>query len=122
MDSLAIRNNLNDDTIFQICKIFSPLSSKKGFLKLQKLSVQQQCNDLDCGLFAIANMVEICYGNNPEDVSYDQDHESMRKHLEECLINNEMKPFPKSLKVEMFPRPDRSISRIQLAILCLPNA
>ena len=78
LDSLPVSNDLNDETIFQICKIYSPLSSKKGILMLQKLSTQRQCNDLDCGLFAIANMVDICYGNNPEDLSCDQD--LMRKH------------------------------------------
>jgi len=74
LDSLAIFNDLKDGTIFQICKIYSPLSSTKGLLKLQKLSIQQECNNQDCGLFAIANMVEICYGNNPEDFSYDQNN------------------------------------------------
>ena len=89
-DSFAICNDLNNDTIFQLCKIYSPLSSKKGFLKLQRLSVQQQYNNQDCGLFAMANMVEIklCYGNNPEDLSYDQD--AMRNHLEECFSSKEM--------------------------------
>ena len=116
LDSLAICNDLNDDTIFQICKIYSPLSSKKGLLKLQKLSVQQQCNNQDCGLFAIANMVEICFGNNPEDLSYDQD--VMRSHLKECLSNKEMKPFPKSLKPEMYPRPERNITTVRLYCVC----
>ena len=115
-DSFAICNDLNNDTIFQICKIYSPLSSKKGFLKLQKLSVQQQSNNRDCGLFAIANMVEICYGNNPEDLSYDED--AMRSHLEECLLSKEMKPFPKSFKPEMLPRPERKSTRIQLYCIC----
>ena len=63
-------------------------ASKTGFLKLQKLSVQQQCNNGDCGLFGIANMVEIYYENNPEDLSYDQD--AMRNHLEECFSSKEM--------------------------------
>jgi len=116
LDSLAIFNDLNDDTIFQICKIYSPLSSTKGFLKLQKLSIQQQSNNQDCGLFAIANMVEICYGNNPEDFSYDQN--MMRNHLEECLLNKEMKPFPKSLNPDTLPRPERRSTRIRLYCVC----
>ena len=85
-------------------------------LKLQKLSVQQQINDQDCGLFAIANMVEICFGNNPEDLSYNQD--AMRNHIEKCFTNKEMKPFPKSLKPEILPRPERSNTRIQLYCVC----
>ena len=32
------------------------------------------------GLFAIANMVEICFSSNPEDLSYDQD--VMRNHVQ----------------------------------------
>ena len=50
LDSLPVSNDLNDETIFQICKIYSPLSSKKGILTLQKLSTQRQCNNVDCGL------------------------------------------------------------------------
>ena len=36
----------------------------KGILTLQKLSTQRQCNDsdVDCGLFAIANMADIYNG------------------------------------------------------------
>ena len=105
-----ICNDLNSDMIFQICKIYSPLLSKKGFLKLHKLSVQQQINDQDCGLFAIANMVEICFGNNSADLSYDQD--AMRNHIEECFTNKEMNPFPKSLRPEILPRPERSGTKI----------
>ena len=97
LDSLPVSNNLNDETIFQICKIYSPLSSKKGILTLQKLSTQRQCNDLDCGLFAIANMVDICYGNNPEDLSYDQD--LMRKHLEKCLKTKKYNLFPEVISL-----------------------
>ena len=61
-------------------------------------------------------MVEICFGNNPEDLSYDQD--VMRKHLEQCFVSKEIRPFPKSFKPEIFPRPDRSITKIQLYCVC----
>ena len=113
-DSLPVSNDLSDETIFQICKIYSPLSSKKGILTLQKLSTQRQCNNVDCGLFAIANMADICHGNNPEDLSYDQD--LMRKHLEKCL--KEIQPFPRSYKPEMYPRPERSSTKIKLYCIC----
>ena len=56
LDSLPVSNDLTDETIFQICKIYSPLSSKKRILTLQKLSTQRQCNDVDCRLFAIGYM------------------------------------------------------------------
>ena len=97
LDSLPVSNDLSDETIFQICKIYSPLSSKKGILTLQKLSTQRQCNNVDCGLFAIANMADICHGNNPEDLSYDQD--LMRKFLEKCLRKKKYNLFPEVINL-----------------------
>jgi hypothetical protein len=41
-------------------------------LKLRKLPVQQQNGTLDCELFAVAYAVEVCTGNPPADVSFNQ--------------------------------------------------
>ena len=53
----------------------------------------QQKGALDCGVFAIANLVEYLMGSSIENVEYDQ--EKMRNHLVQCLKNQKMTKFPK---------------------------
>ena len=77
MDSLGLFMKLNPCTILQTAKIYR-LPQTDSKLKIQKLAVQQQQGTLECGCFAIANAVEICFGVNPEDVNFDQ--KKMRDH------------------------------------------
>ena len=65
MDSLGLFMKLNPCTNLQIAKIYR-LPQTDSKLKIQKLAVQQQQGTLECGCFAIANAVEICFGVNPE--------------------------------------------------------
>ena len=71
-------------------------------LEFEILSVQQQEGTLDCGLFSIANVVEVCLGNNPENVPYDQN--KMRSHLKECFNAGVLNPLPRG-SLEYIPRP-----------------
>ena len=91
MDSLGSFMSLNLPTVLQICKIYS--IPKQASLKLKKLPVQQQNGAVDCGLFAVAYAVEVCYGYSPSVVSFDQ--RKMRTHLHQCLSKGMIVPFPK---------------------------
>ena len=52
-------------------------STKK--IKVEYVNCQYQQGSEDCGLFAIANACELCFGGDPSVVKYTQD--DMRKHL-----------------------------------------
>ena len=57
------------------------------------LQAQQQSGGSDCGLFAIANAIELCFGLQPSHAVYDQS--SMREHLINCFSHHKLLPFPK---------------------------
>jgi hypothetical protein len=57
------------------------------------MNCQKQEGGTDCGLFAIANAVEVVAGKNPENVIFDQT--AMRQHLKSCFEIGKLEPFPK---------------------------
>ena len=61
--------------------------------KVNAMSVRQQPNVFDCGMFAIASSTDLLYGNSPSNVSYE--HEKMRKHLFICLQQSSLTLFPR---------------------------
>ena len=50
---------------------------------VSKVPAQQQHGSVDCGLFAIANIVALCFGFEPNKILFCQDR--MRSHLISCL-------------------------------------
>ena len=54
----------------------------------------QQENGKDCGAFALAFLVDIAFGWNPEDRSYDI--HKLRAHLVKCLSANKFTEFPQA--------------------------
>ena len=116
MDSFALFSTMSLTTILQLAKIYSrSVPPTRSSLKIETLSVQQQEGTLDCGLFAIANAVEVCHGNNPENVRYDQ--KKMRSHLLECFYRRVLRPFPRGSS-ESLPRPTHRLQRIKLYCIC----
>ena len=114
MDSMSLFMQTNITTILQIAKIYQP---SKYLLNVHKLSVQQQEGTMDCGIFAVAFAVEVCVGNNVENVSFNQ--KKMRKHLYDCLSKGVMTPFPKmSSKLEHLPRPTCVERKLKVYCLC----
>lgn len=86
MDSVALfGSGPNQSTTLKLSKLYAQtVWSSRSILNIESLSEQQQSGHLDCGVFAIANAVEVCLGTNPEKVQYKQD--AMRAHLEECTL------------------------------------
>lgn len=60
--------------------------------EVQFHKVQQQLNATDCGLYAIAFAVCVCYGNMPDAIVFDGC--LMRGHLYRMLIQNRFVEFP----------------------------
>ena len=63
-------------------------------LYVDALSVQQQNNGVDCGVFAIAFATSLAFGKDPTETIYDE--RLLRKHLFTCLCNGKMELFPTS--------------------------
>ena len=58
------------------------INSTSSQFKVNVMSVKQQPNTIDCGLFTIAFVTDLLHGNSPSNVSYE--HEKMRQHLIIC--------------------------------------
>ena len=62
--------------------------------------------------------MEVCLGNNPENVLYDQ--KQMRSHLYECFQSGVPTRFPKmSQGQEALPRPMRKLQKKKLFCYCM---
>ena len=70
--------------------------SKEKILHLIKISVQQQQNSVDCGVFAVAFATSLSLDIDPSCSSFDVSQ--MRIHLLRCFEKGEMTMFPLSSK------------------------
>lgn len=62
-------------------------------IRLCRESVQKQNGATDCGVFALANLVEVLCGGDPRKAKFDQ--KRMREHLFKCLSQQIWELFPK---------------------------
>ena len=87
----SLRNNGKQDypenTVRVICRIACCIDSA---LKVNCLQVQQQSNSIDCGVFAVAFAVDVCFGLPLNESCYEVIE--MRSHLSTCLIIQELSP------------------------------
>lgn len=72
------------------------MCTEKPSVTVHIMNVSKQAGTQDCGLFAIAFMTSLAYGNNPTTEVYRQDE--MRAHLSTCFKKNVMQCFPTSKK------------------------
>ena len=77
------------------------------------MQAQQQSGGSDCGLFAIANATELCFGLQPSHAVYDQ--LCMREHLINCFSHHKLLPFPKQT-VETKPT---LLSTTEVKVYCI---
>ncbi|CAF2718166.1 unnamed protein product [Rotaria sp. Silwood2] len=75
-----------------LVKFFQDILPNEEKVVLSFASVQQQVGGNDCGLFALAFVTSLCYGDIPSVLFYDQ--KSLRSHYVNCIENNEIQPFP----------------------------
>lgn len=66
-------------------------------------SIQQQHGGSDCGLFAIANSLTLCRGEDPCQTTYNQ--VLMRAHLFSCFQRGHLAQFPESAVSPPFTMP-----------------
>ena len=63
-----------------------------SLVALDFVSVQQQTNDSDCGVVAIAFATSLAFGTDPKHVTFDTCR--MRPHLAACLKDKKLSMFP----------------------------
>ena len=83
---------LKNNVQIQLCQIY--IKDNKS-LSVKVPRVQQQPNSHDCGVFAIANLVEFCFRPTAFNFRTCYLVGDMRKHLLNCLEQGAMSPFPK---------------------------
>ena len=88
-------------------------TSQKSFT-IEHVDVQRQIGTSDCGLFAIAFAVALCYGHDPHMYKYIQD--SMRHHLIDCFNKHSMAPFPSK---PIRSRPERILYEQNCTVYCI---
>ncbi|VDI57395.1 Hypothetical predicted protein [Mytilus galloprovincialis] len=94
LDSLHTEFRLTPSTEIQLSAIYS--HGKKNLL-VKLPDVQQQTNGYDCGVYAIANLVEYCHKeklNTQRRTKFIEKY--MRPHLISCLEKGHFTPFPQN--------------------------
>ena len=83
--------NANIPRVFlhQICDITQPATNT---ISVKVQPVQQQSNQVDCGVFSIAFVVTLALGDNPTLVTCKQT--SLRFYLNKCLKLGKCFPYP----------------------------
>lgn len=98
-DSMAINSSkvtLRQKKLFrQICLL---RATQYATLRIVAPGIQQQPNGIDCGVYAIANAVELCFNPTVDMTTIKFDHKLLRKHLMECIKIESFSPFPKTSK------------------------
>ena len=93
LDSKNPRHTLSGSTEIQLSKVYG---NEKNILHVKIPPVQQQGNSVDCGVFAIAFMVEVCVLSSVKGLSNTVfDTDMMRPHLIHCFNSKKFSPFPK---------------------------
>ena len=83
---------------------------------VRSIQVQQQCSGSDCGLFAVANATELCFGSQPGHAIYKQS--CMREHLMTCFLTQELLPFPKEKEASKAKPEVLSTTQVQIYCTC----
>ena len=83
--------------------------------------VQQQKNGVDCGIFAIANLVEFCFNGFKGECDIDFDTVYMRKHQLECIQRGIFTKFPKN-KINRNAKKKKSPLSFDIFIDCEADA
>ena len=89
-------NCINDSLKIQLAQVYG---SGKSEITVKVPEIQQQNNGHDCGLFAIAKLMEFITnqysGLKDGTLEFDFIQNEMRGHLIKCFTQQYMEPFPK---------------------------
>ena len=85
----SLYTSVNDDTQTVIAAL---INSKSPHIKIKLMNVAKQSGGTDCGLYAIAIMTCLAYGEDPTSLVFD--NTMLRPHLLECFEKKSLQPFP----------------------------
>ena len=88
----SIYNRPNYMVKQQLCQCYSHLI-RNDLLRINYAKVTKQKGSNDCGVLAIAYMVELLAGCSPCSITFDQS--KIRHHLAKCIENDRLTQFPK---------------------------
>ena len=98
-------------------QVASILKSTDSFFQLRHIDIQRQTGSSDCGLFAIANSIALCTGEDPQAMNFEQ--LVMRKHLAQCFEQGHLMPFPKASKPRRTGSNRRIVHTQTVDVYCL---
>ena len=87
------------------------LKTQSDFINLEYMDVAQQENGSDCGVYTIANALEICRGHDPSTCNWEG--AQMKKHLLQCLDKDNLVRFPRRAS----PHPGRVLKTSKVPTL-----
>lgn len=93
-----------------IACISSLLRTKENQFSYVVKPCQQQKNNYDCGVFAIAYATSIAMGIDPSTTILDK--KQMRNHLIQCLLNQEFTLFPTTSRGTLSTREDHFTEKV----------
>ena len=99
----------------QISQIYN--ESKLSSIPLIISKIQKQTNSVDCGVLAIANVVEYCFTGYLGNIYLNYNMDKIREHLAYCLETKKFSPFPKSTKSNRNKKP-QIYQEISLNVYC----
>ena len=92
-DSLAA-DHLPSKFEEQLAMLYTDAARVQGKQKSTSIPVQQQEGSVDCGVLAVTYAFHAAQGDKVKSLCFQQDE--MRKHLQECLEQQELTPFPQT--------------------------
>ena len=112
-DSLFSGASINDVFLKQICSI---VNTSQSSISINLKSTQQQTNDCDCGVFAIAHIADLAFDKEPANKGYDVTN--MRSHLEKCMAEKTFSSFPPNDPKKRIKRSKDSVARKEVYCSC----
>lgn len=89
-------------TYHTLKQIASIVKSQYSQIHILLEKVQCQKNQVDCGIYAVAFLTDLCHRLDPSAFEYASSRE-LRKHLVQCFEQGRMSPFPSSASSKARP-------------------
>ena len=85
----SLYNTVNEDTQTVIAAL---LNSEHSHINIYMMNMAKQHGSTECGLYAIATLVCLAFGEDPTTVVFGQ--AMLRSHLGECFMKRHLELFP----------------------------
>ena len=111
-----MEEEIGDNLSLQIAQIYGDICDEKNMLAIHKVNVQQQSpGSVNCGLFALAFAVEVCFGKDPSSATFNES--KLGIHLSQCFEKGVIRRFPQMRKQSKVERPNNNLI-VSLQLYC----